>query len=166
MATSGLRRAELLALDWPDVSLRAERLRIRGKGDKQLEVLIFQELLAALYTLQAEHGFPAEGPVFRGWRGRRLQKSTLHRWLKRWLTKAGLQQPGGPVFTLHSLRRFAAKSCLNAGLNIRQVQIPLGHEDLQTTILYLNYNIEEIQRSAAGVDFGLSRRVLAHGAQS
>jgi integrase len=156
MATSGLRRAELASVDWPDVDLRAQRLRIRGNGDKHREVLIFQELLAALYTLHAEQRFPTEGPVFRGWRGRRLQMSTL----QRWFTKAGLRHPGAPHYTLHSLRRFAAKSWLNAGLNIRQVQLLLGHEDLQTTMLYLNYDIEEIQHDAAGVTFHLTTPTL------
>ena len=32
-----------------------------------------------------------------------------------------------PPYTLHSLRRFAAKSWLDLGLNIRQVQLLLGH---------------------------------------
>jgi integrase/recombinase XerC len=77
MATSGLRRAELLALDWTDIDLRAQRLRIHGRGDKQREVLIFQELLAALYTLHAEQHFPTDGPAFRGQRGRRLQLARI-----------------------------------------------------------------------------------------
>ena len=59
-------------------------------------------------------------------------------------------------YSLHSLRRFAAKRWLESGLNIRQVQLLLGHEDLQTTILYLNYDLDEIQRVAAQVSFGLT----------
>ena len=31
------------------------------------------------------------------------------------------------------------------------MQLLLGHESLETTILYLNYSFEEIQRSAASV---------------
>ena len=37
-----------------------------------------------------------------------------------------------------------------------QVQMLLGHEDLQTTMLYLSYDFEEIQREAMHVDFGLA----------
>jgi hypothetical protein len=43
-------------------------------------VPVFENLLAALYALYAKQGFPQEGPVFRGRRGERLQKSTLQRW--------------------------------------------------------------------------------------
>ena len=52
-------------------------------------------------------------------------------------------------YTLHSLRRFAAKSWLDARMNIRQVQLLLGHENLETTMVYLNYSFEEIHRVAA-----------------
>ena len=162
LATSGLRRNELLVLSWEDVELMGRRLRIQGKGDKQREVLIFEDLLAALYALRAKQGHPEHGAVFRGRRGRRLQKSTLQRWFNSWLAQAGLRQDASVQarnrFTLHSLRRFAAKRWLESGLNIRQVQILLGHENLQTTILYLNYDLDEIQRAAVGVDFGISMR--------
>jgi integrase len=151
MATSGLRRAELLALTWNYVDLPNRRLRIHGKGDKQREVLIFDDLLPVLYALHAEQGFPATGPVFRGRLGRPLQQSSLQAWLNKWLEGAGLRSPDALTrrnrYSLHSLRRFA--------LNIRQIQMLLGHEDLQTTILYLNYDLDEIQRAASAVHFQL-----------
>jgi integrase len=49
-------------------------------------------------------------------------------------------------YTLHSLRRFAAKGRLDSGLNIRQVQVLLGHQDLQTTTIHLNHDLDELQR--------------------
>lgn len=152
LATSGLRRAELLALTWSDVDLPNRRLRIHGKGDKQREGLIFGDLLPLLYALHAERHFIVSGPVFCGRQGGPLQVSSLARWFGHWLQVAGLSAYG---YTLHSLRRFAAKRWLESGLNIRQVQMLLGHENLQTTILYLDYDLDEIQRAAATVDFRL-----------
>jgi len=145
LATSGLRRSELLSLKWEDIDLGSRTMRIRGKGDKDRQVLIFEELLASLYAMRPDQGFPQSGSALRGRQGRPLQMSTLNRWLKCWLRRAGIIAP----YTLHSLRRFAAKSWLDLGLNIRQVQLLLGHESLETTILYLNYSFEEIQRTAA-----------------
>jgi integrase len=152
MATSGLRRAKLLPLTWNDVELPDRRLRIHGKGDRQREVLIFDDLPLALYGLQSDGACPA-GPVNRGRQGRPLQLSTLNRWFRHWLRDAGLADSH---YTPHSLRRFAAKRWLESGLNIRQVQMLLGHENLQTTILYLNYDVDEIQRAAGQVNFGLT----------
>ncbi len=159
LATSGLRRAELLALDWSDVHLPQRRLHIHGKGNKHREVLIFEDLLAALYALHAAEGSPTGGKVLRGRLGRPLQQSSLQAWMNKWQERAGLRTPGASTrrnrYTLHSLRRFAAKRWLDSGLNIRQVQLLLGHENLQTTILYLNYDLDEIQRAAVTVDFRL-----------
>jgi len=158
LATSGLRRAELIAVEWPTVDLDRRRMRIHGKGDKQREVPIFEDLLAALYVLRARLGAPPSGPVFRGRQGGPLAPSTLQRWLNHWLEVADLRDAEGNRYSLHSLRRYAAKRWLESGLNIRQVQMLLGHEDLQTTMLYLSYDFEEIQREAANIDFRLADR--------
>jgi integrase/recombinase XerC len=142
------------------VDLPGRRLRILGKGDKEREVAIFEELLAALHALHAKAGFPAEGPVFCGRLGKPLQQSALQAWLNKWLDTAGLRDSSGPEphnrYTLHSFCRFAAKRWLEGGLNIRQVQLLLGHSDLQVTMQYLSYDFEEVQRQAGRVDFGLT----------
>lgn len=159
LATSGLRRSELLSLDWRAVDLPGRRLRILGKGGREREVPIFEELLAALHTLHAKAGFPTEGAVICGRLGKPLQQSVLQAWLE----TADLRDATGNRYTLHSLRRFAAKRWLESGLNIRQVQLLLGHSDLQVTMQYLSYDFEELQRQAARVDFGLTLKpVLEH----
>ena len=147
MATSGLRRAELLSLRCENVSLEDSSLRVRGKGDKDRQALIFGELLAELHALRVEQGLPEAGPVMRGKQGKPLQLSTLQRWMEHWLARPEVSGN----YALHSLRRFAAKNWLDVGLSIRQVHLLLGHESLETTILYLNYSFVEIQRSVASV---------------
>lgn len=157
MATGGLRRAEVLGLRWEAVDLAGTRMTIHGKGDKQRQVPIFEQLLEALYVLRAEIEGEASGAVFRGRQGGPLGATTLQRWMTHWLTEADLRDDDGNSYTLHSLRRFAAKQWLTNGLNIRQVQLLLGHEDLQTTMLYLSYDFEELHREAIDVDFGLHK---------
>jgi integrase len=95
--------------------------------------------------------------VFRGRKGGRLQKSALQRWFNGWLQAADIRDERRNCYTLHSLRRYAAKCWLDGGLNIRQVQLLLGHENMQSTSLYLDYRLDEIERDAAKVDFGLGR---------
>jgi len=63
-------------------------------------------------------------------------------------------------WTPHDLRRFAAKRWVETGLNIRRVQLLPGHEDLHTTIRYLNYDRDERQRAAAQVSFGITVKPL------
>ncbi|MEI6503004.1 MAG: tyrosine-type recombinase/integrase, partial [Armatimonadota bacterium] len=106
MATGGLRRAELLSLTWENVDLPGCSLRVRGKGDKDRQVLVFEELLTELHALRSGQGLPEAGPVLRGKQGKPLQMSTLQRWVKSWLERGGINGR----YTLHSLRRFAAKN--------------------------------------------------------
>ena len=159
MAMGGLRKSELLALTWERVDFPSRRMKVRGKGDKDREVTIFPELLAAFAALHEEQGHPESGPVVRGKHGGPVCSTQLQRWFDRWGAHAGMRQVDEAgrrnEFTLHSLRRFAAKTWLESGLNIRKVQTLLGHEDIQTTILYLSYDMDEIQRSAEGITFGL-----------
>mgnify|MGYP000915231816 CR=1 FL=1 len=161
MATGGLRRAEVLALHWEAVDLTRRRMTIDGKGSKQRQVPIFEELLEALYVLRAPIDGPLAGAVFRGRQGGPLCTTTLQRWMTHWSAEAGDPGEQGNAYTLHSLRRFAAKQWLASGLNIRQVQLLLGHEDLQTTMLYLSYDFEELQREAIDVDFGLRGNIIS-----
>lgn len=163
LATSGLRRAELLGLTWEDVDLARGRLRIRGKGGTEREALIFEELAQRMPMLRAEAGPSAQGAVFRGRQGAPLQESTLQRWFNSWSEAAGLRDHDRNRYTIHSLRRFAAKHWLDSGLNIRHVQILLGHRDLSTTIRYLNYDLDEIQRAADAVEFALAKTAAMPG---
>lgn len=63
--------------------------------------------------------------------------------LRRRFEAAGLRHHERNRYTLDSLRRYAAKGWLGSGLNIRQVQLLLGHECLQAPILYLNHDLEK-----------------------
>ena len=151
LLTTGLRRGELLATHRGDLDLGRRRLRIRGKGDKEREVIISDEL--AVMLVEHLRGRPVEddGALFRGRCGSALSKTTLQRWFQKWVTTAGLQMKG---YTLHSLRRFAATRWLTHGLNVRQIQVLLGHEDLDTTARYLNFDLDEI---AQDMDASLPR---------
>ena len=159
MAMGGLRKSEVLDLSWDTVSFQTRRMTVRGKGDKDREVTIFPELMVALTSLHDEQGQPETGYVIRGMHGGQVAGSQLQRWFVKWARRAGLRSVGGneekTTFTIHSLRRFAAKTWVDGGLNIRKVQALLGHDDISTTVLYLSYDMDEIQAAAEGITFGL-----------
>jgi len=56
-----------------------------------------------------------------------------------------------PVYP-HALRHTCATNWLEAGLNIRQVQELLGHEDVSTTSIYTHVNIKELAKTIKGLD--------------
>lgn len=147
LATTGLRRSELIQLRAGDVKLADRRITVHGKGDKQRQVIISKELARALRRHLASADITCDrDPFFVAKQGGPLQKSALHRWFSRWLRNARL---GDKSYTLHSLRRYAATHWLRSGLNLRQIQILLGHEDPRTTAQYLDYDLEMIEQDMA-----------------
>lgn len=74
--------------------------------------------------------------------GTPLSPTQLQRLFDRWLAAAGLEAKG---YTLHSLRHAAATRWMRAGMNLRDVQEMLGHEDVGTTSRYLHASPEHIR---------------------
>ncbi|NSW58633.1 MAG: tyrosine-type recombinase/integrase [Armatimonadetes bacterium] len=145
LALAGLRRSEVLKLDLSDVDLDARRLRIRdAKGGKDRIVPMVPELVEALRTHLLSRPDAASPAVFVNSAGNRLQQTGLQRTFTRWVRDAGLQGCG---YTLHALRHGAATRWLRDGLNIREIQLLLGHEDIATTAGYLHTDLEDVARS-------------------
>ncbi len=130
----GLRIGEALALDRGAVgadpaALRS--LRVRGKGDRQREVPVLPVVAEALaaYVAACPHLLPADGPLFRGVRGGRLDASLLRRRLRNLRAALGLPESATP----HALRHSFATHLLAAGADLRVIQELLGHASLSTT---------------------------------
>ena len=87
-------------------------------------------------TLEALRPFlrGADGPIFRDWTPRRVQ-----RWFRGLAGRAGLfVRPGDPrnKSYSHSLRRGRATHMAEAGIELREIQRRLGHRSIATTLTY------------------------------
>lgn len=122
-AFAGLRAIEISRLDREDVD-REEILVRRGKGDRARSVPTVPELWQAIQPLPA-------GPVARV-NGRRASPAYISI-----RTAAQLDEIGLEDVTLHRARHFFATYLLDAGADIRSVQMAMGHGSLQTTAGYL-----------------------------
>jgi site-specific recombinase XerD len=131
---AGLRLSEARHLK--PVHIHSERMLIRveqGKGQKDRYTLLSPQLLEHLrrYWKERRPGewlFPNQkrtGPVLRG----TAQKAFYS--AKR---RAGLKRGRG----IHTLRHSFATHLLEAGVDLRSIQLLLGHKSLQTTSLYLH----------------------------
>ena len=136
----GLRRGEILALEWSDVDFDSGVLHIYNKVDHLTKsrrirtVPMTQQVRAALQKLR--FGMLKSKLVFTGRGGRPLAEN-FDRHFKRLLTKAGLiDDDGQAVFTLHDLRRSCATELLRCGVPPKVVQRILGHAKLDTTMRY------------------------------
>ncbi len=136
---SGLRVAELCALDLGDVDLERRRLRVQGKGGKERVVPIGDYAAEALETY-LELGRrkllpPAETPteaIFLNRRRRRMTPRDTRAMVARY-ARATMQ---GRTVSPHTLRHSFATHLLEGGADIRSVQELLGHASLATTQRY------------------------------
>lgn len=142
-AAAGLRRSEILSLKVGDIDLDAGYLHVRaGKGQKDRTVPLSAQLRAALREHLRRRQDTRCDALFPSSVGTPLSPTQLQRLFDRWLAAAGLEAKG---YTLRSLRHAAATRWMRAGMNLRDVQEMLGHEDVGTTSRYLHASPEHIR---------------------
>jgi len=151
LVTTGLRRAELLALNWGDLDLESERpsaLIRHGKGNKARRQPLIPELAHTLRnrreTLQPQY----DEPVICGLGGRRLTVSVLCTIVRRAAERANLE---GKHVTPHTLRHTAATWLRQQTGDARLVAAYLGHADLSTVSRYAHVAPEELHDAAAAI---------------
>ena len=147
LAMTGLRRSELIALDWRDVTLDGPRpsLLVRqGKGGRPRRQPLPAELARRLSRWRAKREASASDPVFCGLGGARLQPTILAGIIHRTATRAGIDKH----VTAHTLRHTAATWLRQATGDTRLVAEYLGHADLSTVARYAHVAEEELHAAA------------------
>ena len=134
LATTGLRRAELLGLDFEDLRSEGTELYVRGKGDTARLVPLPHRTQQLLCQYLAARGHEA-GPLLLNRAGNRLGFTSVRRMFQRLLRRAGLQECG---FTLHSMRHGFATMLVKAGVDLGTIRDLLGHSDISVTSQYLH----------------------------
>lgn len=147
----GLRRQEIVDLDWPD--LDHGQLRLVGKGGKAATVAVTPNTHIALdewntYLFGPGILTPGLGPIvtsFRNWdgvqrpTGKRLSTNAIRDITVRYSQATGIR------FAPHDMRRTFAGLLLDATGSIWQVSAALRHSNIGTTQRYL----EQRQDAAA-----------------
>jgi integrase/recombinase XerC len=138
--SSGLRLAELVALDVASVDVYSESVRVLGKGRKERIVPVGAPALTAIQKYRQEANVQA-GPLFLSKLRRRLARENVWLVLKRYLPHTSIPANVSP----HKLRHSFATHMLDAGADLRSVQSLLGHASLSTTQIYTHVTIERLK---------------------
>jgi site-specific recombinase XerD len=151
-AYAGLRRSELLGLDWQDVDFERRLLKVRrAKGGRQRIVPIHPALEPLLVDyLRVRTGDP-EPALFVGVQGRRLSQTILTQTFLRYAHAAGVTER--KRVTPHTLRHVFASELLRAGANLRQIQELLGHKHLDSTQRYTRVTAHELRGAVKRLHF-------------
>lgn len=132
---SGLRRAEVCALDVEAYQAGARVLRVVGKGSKVRDVPLHEGACRALDAWLTVRGREA-GPLVQGLNkgGRvvgRLSTNAVYRICQERAAEAGVLR-----FAPHDARRYAAGAVLDVGAELSLTAAYLGHADVRTTARY------------------------------
>ncbi len=139
--SSGLRISELAFLDRKDFNFKARSLRVKGKGKKERIVPITQNVAKWIQDYlgdprRYEEGKPHvqkdSNAIFLNKWGNRLSTRSIDRLFKTYLRKSGL---AGNI-TPHTIRHTIATHWLEKGMDLKTIQVLLGHASLGTTTIY------------------------------
>ena len=130
--SAGLRRGELIHLKISDIDSKRMMLFIRGaKGGKDRYSILSKSVLLDLRRYFKEY-MPKEF-LFEGPNGNKYSASSIRKILNRACNKAGIYKRVTP----HTLRHSFATHLLEDGVDLRYIQILLGHNSSKTTeIIY------------------------------
>jgi integrase/recombinase XerD len=130
---AGLRAAEVMSLKVSDIDSKRMLIRVeRGKGHKDRYVMLSPHLLDLLraWWKQAR----PRGWLFPG--GRNPTQSLTTRQLNRACHAAAQAAQIGKKVSMHTLRHSFATHLLEQNIDIRVIQVLLGHAKLDTTAQY------------------------------
>ena len=144
---TGIRREELGNIRIKDIDLNQGELKIsKGKGQKDRIVPLTEAVIKYIDNYiekirpkiikKQRHDY-----LLISRNGRQLKGQDIYDILKKYFQKMGKKK-----ISCHSLRHTTATHLLQAGMPIRHVQELLGHKDLDSTMLYLQLDIKDLQR--------------------
>jgi integrase/recombinase XerD len=151
-AQTGLRVSELTSLTISDVRLgTGAHVCCTGKGRKQRITPLTTATAAVLRTWLAERGGQPQQPLFPTRTGGRLSRDAVEHRIARHTAAAAGQCPslGRKTITAHTLRHTAAMRLLHAGTDTTVIALWLGHEQTETTQIYLHADLSLKEQALA-----------------
>jgi len=145
---AGLRASEVVALKVSDIDSQRMVIRVeQGKGRKDRYVMLSPHLLDLLrvwWKLARPQGwlFPGQNRL------NPLTTRQLNRACHAAADKAGISKP----VSMHTLRHSFATHLLEQNIDIRVIQVLLGHAKLDTTALYTRVATKTIQQVMSPLD--------------
>lgn len=171
---TGLRRGELLGLEWRDVDFENCTIEVRQASQYLPEKGIFtkepktetskriisipssvMELLKQYRAHQAEERLKVgdlweeSGRLFTTWNGRPMHPDTATSWFAEFLERHGL--PRMKFQAIQALRHTSATLLIAEGISLKNVSRRLCHADTRTTDMFYTRALESVDRKAAEV---------------
>lgn len=148
---TGMRISELSNLNFENLNLAENEIRVFGKGAKERIVLVserakkfLEEYIKTVRTLISENAELSDNsPVFINKTGYRLQPQSVRLAIKEVMENIELPKHVTP----HVFRHSFATKLLENGADLRVVQELLGHSSISNTQIYTHVSTERLKHS-------------------
>ena len=144
MYSSGLRVSELINLKIKDINTQEKIIKVLGKGYKQREVPISNEVFyfIDLYLKNVRKKIISNDKttLFVNKKGHKLTRQYIFEMIRKHAKIINLNKTISP----HTLRHSFATHLLSKGADLKTVKEMLGHENIETTQIYTHVAEEKI----------------------
>jgi integrase/recombinase XerD len=146
--SAGLRLSELAHLRVIEIDSKRMTTHVRhGKGRKD-RILPLSPLVLIILREYWRETKPRDW-LFNGkWKDRPITVSSIQKVMARAVTNAGIKK----CISMHSLRHSFATHHLEAGTNLRTLQLLMGHSHMQTTSRYLHVSVAKLREAKSPLD--------------
>lgn len=145
----GLRQSEVSNLNIDDINLNESRFRIIGKGNKERTGYLNKNTRIALeeYLKIRKEMDIQTNALFVSNYNERISSTSLKRIVKIAYILSNIDDE---IYSVHTLRHTCATLLYKTGINIKTIQILLGHVQIDTTEIYTHLHNEEVQEAMLG----------------
>jgi integrase/recombinase XerD len=148
--SAGLRASETINLKPKHINSKTMLIKVKGKGKKDRYTLLSKKLLIELRTYYKKYRpktylFPSS---FGKRKDQTLSYETIRSVYEDARKKADVNRGAG----VHTLRHSFATHLLEAGYDLRKIQVLMGHARLTTTMIYLHVSRETLSKIPSPLD--------------
>jgi len=145
---AGLRVSELVGLRVEDIDSSRMLLCVRqGKGQKDRHAKLSEHLLSVLreyYRLERPENWLFCGQT----KGKPMNRLTVNAIAAKICRRAGIKKK----VSAHTFRHSYATHMLDAGADLRTIQVLLGHRNIKTTAIYMHVSQAKIDAAPSPLD--------------
>ena len=144
----GMRLSELVGINLKNIDFSENKLTVIGKGNKERTIYLNKACVNAVneYLKVRPHDgvkFDSRDALFLSKRKERISNRMVQEIVKRELARAGLDIN---KYSVHKLRHTAATLMYQYGdVDIRALQVLLGHQSISTTQIYTHVENEQVR---------------------
>ncbi len=145
---AGLRLSEVVHLKLTDIDSKRMMIRVRqGKGSKDRYTILSKRLLEELRIYWKKYR-PSEWLFSSTDPKRPLTEGAAQKIYYKAKEMAGIKKGKG----IHTLRHCFATHLLEAGVDVRTIQVLMGHTSIMTTVVYLKVTRKQISSTQSPLD--------------